>query len=170
MDPKPPTTPYRVSVWRGITNMWQNFKPFISFEVSTGNVVRFWDDLWCGVIPLKSRFPAVYSMVYNKSALVADVMRVEGNCTSWDLGLRRQINDWEMDELATLMEVLDQFRRGQDMHDIRIWAPDEKGIFSVKSLYLLLTKDQRPKFISGQYGLGFSGERARLFSLLVLPS
>ncbi|OVA13141.1 Reverse transcriptase zinc-binding domain [Macleaya cordata] len=44
------------------------------------------------------------------------------------------------------MEVLDRFRRGQETHDTRVWSPDVKGIFSVKSLYYQVTKDQSPDF------------------------
>lgn len=33
---------------------------YVLFEVGRGFQIRFWDDVWCGEIPLKEAFPLLY--------------------------------------------------------------------------------------------------------------
>jgi len=39
--------------------------------------IRFWDDVWCGEMPLKEAFPSLYDIVCDKNSLVATHLIME---------------------------------------------------------------------------------------------
>lgn len=48
-------------------------------QVGDGNLTRFWHDIWVLETPLKSRFSAVFKVVRNGNATVAEVRSVVNN-------------------------------------------------------------------------------------------
>jgi uncharacterized protein (DUF779 family) len=61
-----------VGVWKHIRRGWEKFRNFVRFEVGSGSNISFWQDWWCGDGSLKQCFPALFCIVRNKDALVAD--------------------------------------------------------------------------------------------------
>ena len=43
--------PNGVGLWKHSRRGWDNFYPFISYEVGYGTNVHFWQDWWCGEQP-----------------------------------------------------------------------------------------------------------------------
>lgn len=57
----------------------------------------------------------------------------------WSPTFRRSLIDEEIQVFSHLMSLLTSYFAVPDEHDTRIWIPDSKGIFSVKSYYNTLT-------------------------------
>jgi hypothetical protein len=56
-----------VGLWKFICMGWQIFKSHFRFDSGEGSKIRFWDDVWCGDIPLK--------VVFSLSCLILPVLR-----------------------------------------------------------------------------------------------
>lgn len=48
------------------------------------------------------------------------------------------MNDWEIREAATLMEVLEAMKINTAVEDHRVWRGYKSGVFSVSSFYFML--------------------------------
>ena len=46
------------------------------FEVGNGSHVSFWHDVWCGEMPLKNVFPALFTIACAKEARVEENMGI----------------------------------------------------------------------------------------------
>jgi len=57
---------------------------------------------------------------------------------NWRPCLRRNLNDWEMDELGRQLELFESIRTNPTMGDRWEWTVSEKGKFILKSFYLEL--------------------------------
>lgn len=101
-----------------------------------GDKVLFWHDSWWGPTPLALAFSEVFALAKLKSGLVFYHMVRENGQVAWDLYLRRQVNDWEMLALSSLMIRLDRVIVGGEIEvDRRIWQPCSTENFSVQSMY-----------------------------------
>jgi hypothetical protein len=56
--------PYGVGVSKCIRRGWDNFKQHVRYEVGNGSRILFWQDVWCGELPLKNVFPVLFT-TYN---------------------------------------------------------------------------------------------------------
>ena len=63
-----------------------------------GGLIRFWEDTWCGEIPLCDQFPTLFAMVASKGAKVGEVWDTTRGEGGWNLRFR-SFNDWEMEEI-----------------------------------------------------------------------
>ena len=45
------------SLWRSISEGWENFAKHLSFVVGDGSRILFWHDKWTGDVPLKILYP-----------------------------------------------------------------------------------------------------------------
>ena len=72
-----------------------------AFLLGEGTKIKFWKDGWCGVQPLTETFPSLFSLSLNQDALVADCWCNVSH--SWNLGLRRNLLDNELDNVATIL-------------------------------------------------------------------
>ena len=55
-------------MWRSIKEGTEKFFSQIQFNVGEGCRVSFWHDPWCGPIPLKELFPAMFACSLSKEA------------------------------------------------------------------------------------------------------
>ena len=67
-----------VGLWKLIRKVWGTFKVKTRFEEDNGRIVKFWHDVWCNDMPLKTLF-LLYSLL---------------------LLLRRQKEQWSLGTLA----------------------------------------------------------------------
>jgi hypothetical protein len=65
----------------------------VRFEVGNGTHSSFWHDWWCGDRSLKQCFPALFSIVRNKDAMVEDNLVVHNGVIQWNVLFTRQIQD-----------------------------------------------------------------------------
>jgi hypothetical protein len=51
---------------------WSLLSSHTRLILGNGSRIRFWDNVWCGEMPLKEAFPVLYDIARDKDALVAD--------------------------------------------------------------------------------------------------
>lgn len=83
----------------------------------------------------------------NKFGSVKDHMiRLRVFC-SWNLQLRRNLNDLEVEDMGRLFEILDDYSIGdRNLKDEHVWTLDKAGGFSVKSLCAAMDQDTAHHF------------------------
>lgn len=98
-------------VWKSILSETVDFFKHIRFKVNKGNKVLFWMDLWCTSEPLNILF-SCFNLALAKNGLVQDHMIRSRVFCSWDLKPRRNLNDWEIEEMGCLMDILEKYQLG----------------------------------------------------------
>jgi hypothetical protein len=86
--------PYGVGVWKCIRRGWDNFKQYVQFEVGDGSRVLFWHDVWCGELPLKILFPALFNIACTKEAWVEENMDIAHSFIHWNVMFIRPVHNW----------------------------------------------------------------------------
>jgi hypothetical protein len=61
-----------VGLWKNIRKGWSLFRSHTRLILGNGSRIRFWDDVWCGEMPLKEAFPVLYDIARDKDANVAN--------------------------------------------------------------------------------------------------
>lgn len=90
------------SVWKTIRRFWPQFNNNSYISAGNGLKTDFWDEIWKGDDSLKNLFLNLYTMSLQRSATVAQVWNQQG----WNLVFKRALNDWEITDVARLLEVL----------------------------------------------------------------
>ncbi|RVX17177.1 hypothetical protein CK203_003109 [Vitis vinifera] len=135
---------FGVGVWKEILKesdwCWEN----MAFKVGKGNKIRFWTDPWCGNYVLSQSFPNLFAMAAQRNAMAA-----QRNATveemwdqnfgqgGWNLRFPRDFNDWELDAVDNLLDVLRKHRVTLE-EDSVIWKEGRDGLFRVKKAYSVL--------------------------------
>ncbi|GMP86824.1 hypothetical protein CsSME_00039460 [Camellia sinensis var. sinensis] len=84
-------------------------------------------------------FPMVYAIVVNEEELVASVGVRQRQMFVWNVHFRRDVQDWELDQLVDLLGFLFSVKDGRDREDSLVWdCSRSKGVFSVFSFYGML--------------------------------
>jgi len=60
-----------VGLWKNIRKGWSLFNSHTRFILGNGSRIRFWDDVWCGEMPLKKAFPGLYDIACDKNSFMA---------------------------------------------------------------------------------------------------
>jgi hypothetical protein len=131
-------TPHGVSLWRHIRTGWDVFSQHISYTVGDGSRLRFWHDVWCGDLPLRSQFPSLFQLARAPEASVADLCHFQGTNCVWDIAFNRSVQDWEMEMIDSFMTLLYSSRIRQGVADSLCWTPSSRGLFEVRSFYSVL--------------------------------
>ncbi|WMV33864.1 hypothetical protein MTR67_027249 [Solanum verrucosum] len=103
------TTPYAVSLWRSIRDMWDEVKSNARIKVVDGNKTRFWKDEWHEKGNLV--FSQTYTTVLGQHNTIA-----EWTNQGWSFSFRRQFNDWEIEEwqnFSTMWKLLMGYKQGK---------------------------------------------------------
>ena len=87
-------------------------------------------DVRCALEPLKITFPNLYIM--------ADCWDLEGVAGGWNLIFLKSFNDWELDQVYSLLNALLSSRVQLEVHDRLVWEVSKDGLFSVKLYYNVL--------------------------------
>ncbi|XP_057426328.1 uncharacterized protein LOC130719736 [Lotus japonicus] len=108
--------------------------------VGDGKNTSFWADPWADFEPLNTKFPRIFALCENKTAMVADMgLFVQGKWI-WDVPFRRQFFNWEVEIFQSFNSVINSCFPSVDSPDILFWRFDNSGSFSVKSLCLWAEK------------------------------
>lgn len=117
-------------VWKDICARKEQFSRFICFEVNKGDRVAFWHDSRCTSSSLAYLFPSYYSLVVCKQGSISDHMIRTRLFCSWNLHLRRNLNNWEVEEMGRLLELLESYHLGDsEVENERLWTLDSKRVF-----------------------------------------
>ncbi|WMV40244.1 hypothetical protein MTR67_033629 [Solanum verrucosum] len=66
-------TPYGVSLWKSIRELWNEFKPNTKIKVVDGIKTRFWKDDWHAEGNMETLFPDIYNLVLQQQSTIADL-------------------------------------------------------------------------------------------------
>uniref|UniRef100_A0A2N9FD38 SMP-LTD domain-containing protein n=1 Tax=Fagus sylvatica TaxID=28930 RepID=A0A2N9FD38_FAGSY len=127
-------------LWKGIMLGRDLFSQHIELIPGQGNRILFWHDSWCGMTPLKSLFPVMFSCSSDKSASLASVLSRsdEGARRVWNFSFIRDFNDWEMDEVLTFFNLIHSKIPRHEGPDVMKWSLRQHGRFGSKSFYQAL--------------------------------
>jgi hypothetical protein len=137
---------FGVGLWKHIRRGWDMFAQNVRFEVGLGSKILFWHDTWCGNQPLKHAYPSLYRIARYKEAWVKDNFGWRNGVVEWNVIFIRSIQDWEMDIISTLFEMLYSCKISQGNADRLYWSPSKKGVFEVKSFYKILSNTATEMF------------------------
>ncbi|XP_039070410.1 uncharacterized protein LOC120217325 [Hibiscus syriacus] len=104
-----------------------------ALKTGKGNSVQFWNDVWLGEVPPKIQFPRLYVLSSNKSGKVMEFRVSNGASWVWDIQMRRNLSDWEVDQLLQLIAMLNNISLSPREEDCWIWSGNGEGCFSAKS-------------------------------------
>ncbi|WMV19161.1 hypothetical protein MTR67_012546 [Solanum verrucosum] len=104
-------------------------------KVGNGLKVAFWEEKWIAQRTLKQLFPDLHLLSFQQQATAAKMW----TCQGWNLQLRRNLNDWEVERIGTLYNTLAPFNNLTGEEDTTIWKVGNKGAFTVNSEYRNIT-------------------------------
>jgi len=99
------TTPYGVSLWKSIRELWNEFKPNTMIKVVDGIKTRFWKDDWHAEGNMETLFPDIHNLVLQQQSTIADLWTPQG----WNFVFRRHLNGWEIPRVTNFFRSIDQF-------------------------------------------------------------
>ena len=124
-------------IWKEILKefdwCWEN----MVFKVGKGNKIRFWTDPWCGSYVLSQSFPNLFAMAAHWNAMVEEMWDQNFGKGGWNLRFLRDFNDWELDMVDNLLDVLREHTVTLE-EDSVFWKEGRDGLFRVKKAYSLL--------------------------------
>ena len=125
--------------WAGLMATKKFFFKYGFFSIRDGSEIRFWEDKWLGQSTLSEQFPALYSIVRNKSDTIAKVL----GSSPPDVSFRRSLFGSRQTSWDALLLRLDsvQLSEGPDKF---LWNLTKNGKFSVDSLYRALILPEVP--------------------------
>ncbi|XP_059658337.1 uncharacterized protein LOC132304600 [Cornus florida] len=88
-----------------------------------------WEDLWCEECTLCRRFPRLFRISVDSHALVADCYRLDSCRLSWDVQFQRAFQDWELDDVFGLLDLLYRQEVDGTGADLLTWVPSSQGTF-----------------------------------------
>jgi len=139
------TCPWYASTW------WKDLlflQDSVGFTWFNSKVVRyaddgwrtnFWEDKWRGNSKLCEQFPSLFAISIYKEVSVREMWELTNSFEEFDLPWRRTLFVWERRLLNDMLEVLEGFYCSQGTDSWK-WRPEENGLFSVNSAYILLEK------------------------------
>lgn len=124
-------------IWKSIISGRDEFQKFLRFKIGSNENIRFLMDIWVGESSFKDSFPQAFQLARDPLVMVANCY--DENRRIWDLGLRRDPNDWEVDELLSLMGILENLKPSRERIDMWVWKLNHKRYFTSKSFYSALS-------------------------------
>ncbi|PWA68757.1 hypothetical protein CTI12_AA301610 [Artemisia annua] len=101
--------------------------------VGKGDCTRFLDDHWVEGHILNTSFPRIFALAANKSGLFCDFGMWENGQWKWNVKLRRNIFDWEVEQFDSFMLILNSVVMMATRNDKVVWSFDTLGKFSSRS-------------------------------------
>lgn len=116
--------------------MWgRSFANNISHKVSNGRKISFWNGSWVGSQPLEEIYPDLFNLTQAPDATIHETSGQQG----WIINFRRLLTDWEINRIAKLFQVLEQFIQGTTANEDRLdWK--HRRCKSFTRLYWILVR------------------------------
>ena len=135
---------FGTSLWKDIRKEWPSFSQNAVFSLGNGRRINFWKDIWCGEEALCSRFPSLFNLAPNKEAKIADIWDRDRGAGSWSPNFIRPLNDWEIEEVASLLHTLHEVSYCPSGEDKLLLKGDKEKGFLIRSMYKCF--DSSPAF------------------------
>jgi hypothetical protein len=103
-----------------------------------------------GDIPLKDRFPRLFSISIQKEASVAEIWDPGSDAFNWQLLWRRRLFVWEEYVVEELKGVLNDVTISAE-EDCWCWRLDKDNVFTASSTYNLIAQLQHPLELQTQW-------------------
>ncbi|XP_026429943.1 uncharacterized protein LOC113326421 [Papaver somniferum] len=133
------TQSYGVSCWRSIAEMAGLIYDNCTLYLHSGRGISFWNDVWCGQLPLAAVYPNLYKLSRDRNVKLADMVSSNGN---WKFDFKRVLHSLEVEDYAALLTVIGDNPPSRDgLPDTRRWRLNTTGVFTVKSLYAKLVSE-----------------------------
>ncbi|KAE8716200.1 Phospholipid-transporting ATPase 2 [Hibiscus syriacus] len=130
-------------IWRGIVNSYLKddvigscLRSHAKLQIGNGKSIYFWSDTWNGDFPLKLLFPRIFALSSNKLGKVADFGSFGSSGWVWNIMTRRNLCDWEVEQLVGLLDSLKNINLVQSLEDSCCGSVGESclaGVSSTKS-------------------------------------
>lgn len=117
------------------------FFPSTKLSTGCGNKIRFWLDPWVESQPFSSRFPRLYNLSSLKSSAILYFLSSSSNM---NFHFYRNIKDSGIDELSSLLNLIQNFHLSPLSSDCRSWSLSASGLFSVSSFFSTLSNPSPP--------------------------
>ncbi|KAK2659848.1 hypothetical protein Ddye_006381 [Dipteronia dyeriana] len=101
--------------------------------LSSGKKVRFWNDIKWDSVSLKMAFLRINALAKNKEGMVRQFGRFENSSWKWEVNLRRELFDWEINQWNRFLLSLDSVNIRENFQDAIAWSINTNEVFSVKS-------------------------------------
>ena len=108
------------------------------FKMGNDRKIKFWEDNWCGRVPLCEAFLDLYSIAGTKGAMAADLWVHQGVLGARDPKFLRSFNDWEMDTIQAFIDLTSNNSITPTVKDKMVWNGSNSGCFTVKAYFRLL--------------------------------
>ncbi|KAF5197704.1 hypothetical protein FRX31_012709 [Thalictrum thalictroides] len=105
--------------WKGIMVVKEKFIDGVAYNLGMGNIIRFWEDKWCGESILKEDFPAIYLRARMKHGTIADHWKVTAEHQGWNLGIRERVYEWETAQVDNLRAKLEGVQLSEEEDTMR---------------------------------------------------
>ena len=120
--------------WKGVSLAANAARFGFQWKVGNGRRIRFWEDHWFGTSSLAIQFWHLYAIVNEKGATISQV---------WDgvnlkLTFRRSVSQNLMLQWEDLCSIASSINLSDEIDNI-IWMYDSRGVFSVQTLYSVLS-------------------------------
>lgn len=110
-----------------------DFKQGTGIDVGSGSKTSFWRDCWCTHKLPMLESPLLVYLARDKEARVRDYWAPLGNAGTWNVELRKRLNDWGIVEMGNLLGVIDPIFLRLDREDRLFWFIYKNGVFSATS-------------------------------------
>ena len=100
----------------------------------------FWVDQWVGEIPLKERFPRLFSVSSQKQNYITDTGIWDGGVWNWRFEWRRRLFSWEEHMVGDLLLAITQHSLIERVEDEWLRSFDSSSSFPVSSFSLQVFK------------------------------
>lgn len=130
-------------VWKGIISVVEQCNSLKEFylnnfqlKVGDGRRIRFWPDIWCQSACLKDEFPTLYRLSLDKEESLRILDDKKSTMGGWFFAFRRELYEWEKQELARLLDyLLEAPVVCPECVDRPIWSASSSGVLNVADLY-----------------------------------
>ena len=82
-------------------------------------------------------FPQLFTLAGHRNAKVSEVWDSSLGQGGWNLRLARDFNDWELDQIGNMLNLLRDFRTSTEEDAVR-WKRESNGVFGAKGAYKIL--------------------------------
>ncbi|KAK1261940.1 putative ribonuclease H protein [Acorus gramineus] len=129
-------------IWVGILEGKMEFMEAIRWELGAGDNIDFWKDTWLGDSSLAVRFPSIHRIALISGGVASEFWSRQGDNGYWEVLVRRNLNDSEMEDYLGLLELLQGVLVVPTGRDRVVWKPAPTDGFCVMSCYEWLSRSR----------------------------